>query len=216
MTLTAYVPSTEELESDDHQELEAGQMVRVGEEAWQEADVDVSDMDEEDDGEHDYERIGFILEIHEDEFSWVGEDDDESVTIEPDGTMYVVGMAPLGAGAHPFPAEVLEPVDRDTVLGDMDIDPDPEEAEDEMEELADVSDVPGVTRTKMGLSPWPRSWRNSNKPARLIAMDAWISMGRSFRGCRRSVIGNVRNPNRLCASFKDAIYMHPYWREGGG
>jgi hypothetical protein len=86
----------------------------------------------------------------------------------------------------------------------------------EVEQLEEsVSDVPRVTRNQMGLQPWPESWRESNKPARLIAMDAWTSMGATFRGCRRSMVGSIRNPNRFCAAFKDAIYGHTYWRDGG-
>lgn len=211
--------------------LEEGQLVRVDEGALAEADLDEAEFEEELDNEHDYERLGFILEIYEDDFPWVDHEEDESITVEVgDEPVYLVGMAPSTAGAHPFMADDLEPVNRDDVLGDLDIDADPEDVadgEDEEEswensevdrgvtELRDVSDVPGITRTQMGLSPWPRSWRNSNKPARLIAMDAWISMGRSFRGCRRSVVGSVRNPNRLCASFKDSLYGTTRWRSGG-
>lgn len=226
--ITAYQMPTAELA-----DLEPGQLVRVDGDAFADAGLDDAEMDEETDGEHDYDRLGFILEIHEDDFSWVGEDEDSSVTVDvEDESIYIVGMAPTTAGAHPFTGDVLEPLARDDILGDIDVDPDDaaEEMDDETEEtgeamrvegastaeLADVSDVPGLTRNQMGLSPLPRSWRDSDKPGRLIAMDAWISMGRSFRGCRRSVVGNIRNPNRFCGAFKDYIYGHPYWREGGG
>lgn len=253
-------------ESDDSLQLEEGVMVRVDEEAVSDAGIDEADENEEFDDEYNYEQYGFVMEIHEDDFRWYDEEEDEAIDVEVDGPVYIVGMAPLEAGAHPFEESVLTPVDADEIMAGLDIDPDPDEAEEEMyngdsedegedadeedteenayariddpfdlemaceelefpepgestravEELTSASNVPGITRNQMGLSPWPYSWRNSNKPARLIAMDAWLSMGRSFRGCRRSVVGNIRNPNRFCAAFKDAIYGHTYWREGGG
>jgi len=230
--VTGYIPTTGIAEAATAGELDTGQMVRINEDALP-AEIRDADSPEDDyDDEFEYERIGFIIDIHEDNFTHYDEDADEGIEVVVDDgeTVYLVGLGLIDAGAHPFYAEDLEPLDRDDVLGDMDVDAEPEDVEEAMDmsteeasgqldavELqAGVSDVPGLTRNQMGLQPWPYSWRNSNKPARLIAMDAWISMGRSFRGCRRSVVGNIRNPNRFCAAFKDAIYGHPYWREGGG
>lgn len=63
-------------------------------------------------------------------------------------------------------------------------------------------------------SDWnpPRSWRQAEKPARLIAIDAFISMGASFDGCVREMRGSVTTPNDFCGAFLDYIYGHPYWR----
>lgn len=138
--------------------------------------------------------------------------------------------------------DALSESDRDAYYEDIDINPDPEEVDestaeesvayrvsephsleaiceelgedipDSTAELASVSDVPGISRNDMGLKPWPESWRESNKPARAIALDAWVSMGASFRGCRREMAGTVKNPNKLCASWKDELYGTTYWR----
>ena len=237
--ITAYRLYTESLE--DHGDISEGDMVRVDEDAIEDASIDVDDWDEELDDEYNYEQYGYVMEIHEDDFRWYDEDEDAAIDVEVgDDPVYIVGMSPLEAGAHPFEEDVLTLADEDEILDGLEIDPDPADAEEELEEahrevygdlddilertnvlsdteeLVSTANVPGITRNQMGLQPWPYSWRNSNKPARLIAMDAWLSMGRSFRGCRRSVIGSIRNPNRFCAAFKDAIYGHTYWREGGG
>lgn len=82
-------------------------------------------------------------------------------------------------------------------------------------ELAPASAVDPTSRTQRGLSPWPESWRESDKPARLIALDAWTSMEMSHTGCVREMRGKVSRPNAFCAAWKDEIYGHPYWREGG-
>lgn len=59
---------------------------------------------------------------------------------------------------------------------------------------------------------WPESWRESDKPARLIALDAWISMRGSVSGCMREMRGEVADPGRFCADFADRLYQWDYWR----
>lgn len=59
---------------------------------------------------------------------------------------------------------------------------------------------------------WPKSWRKSEKPARLIALDAWISMGGSVSACIREMKGDVADPGRFCADFADRLYQWDYWR----
>jgi len=234
--ITAYEvePSTEELE------LEEGQMVRIDDDAYEEANIDRLQMEEETDEDHEYEKLGFIIETHTDDFNWIDVEEDAGMTVEVDDgdVVHIVGLSHTNAGAHPFFEDELEPVDRDNILGDMDIDGDPEDIAEEddqtevdeeenwdstppivgtttVEELAPVNS-PVTDRGNVG-PPWPPSWEKSNKPARLIAMDAYISMGRSFRGCRRTMVkSGIRNPNRFCARYKDSIYGHTYWREGGG
>lgn len=84
------------------------------------------------------------------------------------------------------------------------------------EELVSVADVPGVTRNDVGQAPWPESWRESDKPARLIALDAWADFNASHTGCVREMKGRIRRPNAFCGAFKDAIYFGwEGWREGG-
>jgi len=83
------------------------------------------------------------------------------------------------------------------------------------EELVSVADVPGVSRNDVGQAPWPESWRESDKPARLIALDAWADFNASHTGCVREMSGRIRRPNAFCGAFKDAILGYETWREGG-
>lgn len=81
------------------------------------------------------------------------------------------------------------------------------------EELVSVADVPGVSRGDVGQAPWPESWRESDRPARLIALDMWSSVGASHTGCVRELKGRVRRPNALCAAMKDSILQWEGWRK---
>jgi len=224
--ITAYeLPETAELDGD----IEEGDMVRVSESAFADAGLDDVEMSEDTDGEYDYKRIGFVFDKNTEDFSWENEAGDGSITVEVgDDPVYVVGMAATEGGAHPFYAEDLEPADRDEVLGDLDVDADPEQVDEEMSardplpaggavaydaaELEEVGEVTPVSKNDMGRPPWPDSWKESDKPARLIAMDAWASMDASFTGCTRSMKKSMANPNRFCAAFKDHLYMTTYWR----
>lgn len=63
-----------------------------------------------------------------------------------------------------------------------------------------------------GRFTWPESWRESDKPARLIALDAWVSMGGSVDACIVEMRGEIADPGRFCADFADRLYMWDYWR----
>lgn len=227
--ITAYhiEPSTEELEAEE------GDMVRIDEGAYDDAGLNELEMDEPTDDEYDYERLGFVIDKHTDDFNWANAEGDggQTVTVEDGREVYIVGLAHTNGGSHPFYADQISTVDRDEILGDMDIDADPadmgdeEDGEDEEENSEPELDISGsstveeltpvnspVTSRGNAGPPWPESWKKSNKPARLIALDAWQSMGASFRGCRRSMVKSMSNPNRYCARFKDTIYGHTYWR----
>lgn len=58
----------------------------------------------------------------------------------------------------------------------------------------------------------PESWRESDTPARVIALDAFASMGGSFDGCVRSMRDAVSNPDALCGSFLDEVLGYEAWR----
>jgi heat shock protein HspQ len=100
-----------------------------------------------------------------------------------------------------------------------------ENPQDELEEDEEESRENLLGRVERGLRiafgrenqeghfTWPESWRESEKPARLIAMDAWISMGPSgVSSCIREMRGEVADPGRFCADFADRLYMWDYWR----
>ena len=59
----------------------------------------------------------------------------------------------------------------------------------------------------------PKSWRESDTPARLIGLKAFASMGGDFDGCEREMRGNVTSPDRFCGAFLDWIYGgYDFWR----
>lgn len=56
---------------------------------------------------------------------------------------------------------------------------------------------------------YPKSWRKSDIPSRVILLDAWQSMQASFRGCRAEGFSA-----RFCASMKDKVLGTEKWRGG--
>jgi len=57
----------------------------------------------------------------------------------------------------------------------------------------------------------PESWRESDTPARVIALKVMSEFG-SFDGCTREMRGEVSDPEAFCASFFDSTLNYPYWR----
>lgn len=152
--------------------------------------------------------------------------DEETETVGEDGeTVYVV--ARVSGGSKPFTGDEIDEVDRDTVIGDEDEMPDePEEDLDDAEmavgyrmvsdanvvelhnrTVEELINVPGVDDPGVGFDSWPDSWEESEKPARLIALDAWTSMGGTWTGCFAEI-----GSRRLCAAFKDEMLGTERWR----
>lgn len=63
-----------------------------------------------------------------------------------------------------------------------------------------------------GVFQWPESWRESDTPARIIALKAWAGMNGSVSGCIREMRGNVTRPGAFCADFADRLYGTDFWR----
>ena len=184
------------------------------------------------------EDWGLVFAKHTENFEFPGGEDPDSDMVEVIATehkpVYVIGKAE--GGTEPMVSSDITKVDRSAIFDPED--PDPEEDLDEIDEEEmgfddseenanynyDVGElnqrtaqsIPGVTRTQRGQSPWPRSWRQSDKPARLIALDAYQSMGMSHTGCTRSMRGKIARVNAFCAAFKDGVLGYKTWREGGG
>lgn len=78
----------------------------------------------------------------------------------------------------------------------------------------ELIDIPAVDDPGVGFDSWPDSWRESEQPARLIALKAWAAMGATWRGCFREMSTNMtpRRARKLCSSFKDEIYGTEMWR----
>jgi hypothetical protein len=136
---------------------------------------------------------GVVLEVYTEAFEWDGTEYEAS----SDSPKYVVATESAGA-------RVVTPGDITASDWDEDVDADPEDVQE-----ADAKSYDGdrPTTKDVGFDSWPDSWRDSPKPARLIALRAWVAMGASFSGCRRE-IGSAR----ICAAFKDEVYQTTAWR----
>jgi hypothetical protein len=58
----------------------------------------------------------------------------------------------------------------------------------------------------------PESWRESDTPARVIALKAFAGMGGSFDGCVREMRDAVSDPDEFCGAFLDEVLGYPFWR----
>jgi len=58
----------------------------------------------------------------------------------------------------------------------------------------------------------PDSWRESDTPARVIALKAFAGMGGSFDGCVREMRSETRNPEAFCGAFLDEVLGYEAWR----
>ena len=74
------------------------------------------------------------------------------------------------------------------------------------EDLEEVS-ANSLSANDVGFDSWPDSWRESDIPARLIALDAWSSMGGTWRGCFAEI-----GSKRICSAFKDEMLGTTRWR----
>lgn len=173
-------------------------------------------------------QVGVIVSRLESSLDWPT-GDEETETVEPgeddDGYVYVVGR--LSGGSKPFVSSELESANRDEIVGDEDEMPDEPESDLESAEMGivyykpndphdralfeaaveELINIPGVDDPGVGFDSWPDSWEESEKPARLIALDAWSSMGGTWTGCFAEI-----GSRRLCAAFKDEILGTERWR----
>lgn len=215
-------------EMDDVDEVTLGQTVQYATEIAVLASIEAGDY--VDYGDSDY---GLVIEKNTSTFEFPGGDGPESEEVEVDASedepVYLIGKS--DGGIEPMTADRIEVTERNQIfdesdpdgtddLGDIDAQEMSVDGENHssgtVSELATAQDVPGITRTQRGQNPYPESWRESNKPARLILLDAWQSMNMSHTGCVREMRGNVTRPNALCAAFKDSVYGGwTGWRNGG-
>lgn len=135
--------------------------------------------------------VGVVAELYEEDVEYDGETFEGS----SDSPVYEVVLESEDTPFGFFKASEMEETDIDT-----DVDS-PEE---------DVEDVSAnVTANDTGFRSWPDSWREADTPARLIALDAWTSMGGTWTGCFQEI-----GSQRICSAFKDEMYQTTEWRGG--
>lgn len=192
-------------------------------------DDSVAELEEFSEGdwiEYSEGNYGVITGIVDGPLEWPTDGGDSTEEVgESDEDVYVV--ARVSGGSKPFSEDEISQVDREAVVGDDEEMPDnPEESLDEAEmavgykmisdarvaelhhkPVAELLSVPGVEDPGVGFDSWPDSWEKSEKPARLIALDAWSSMGATFTGCMTEI-----GSRRICAAYKDSMLGTGHWR----
>lgn len=109
-------------------------------------------------------------------------------------------------------------VDADDLTGgdfEEDTDADPEELKDaEVDTNVYANDgsvsfglVGKLLGNDIGFDSWPDSWEEADVPARIIALDAWSSMGGTWTGCFEEI-----GSKRICSAFKDELLGTTAWR----
>ncbi len=135
--------------------------------------------------------VGVVAELYEENVEYDGETFEGS----SDSPVYEVVLESTNNPFGFYKASDLEPTEIDT---------DVDNPEEDVEEVS-----ANVSANDVGFDSWPDSWRDADTPARLIALDAWTSMGGTWRGCF-SELGS----KRLCSAFKDEMYQTTEWRGG--
>jgi hypothetical protein len=138
----------------------------------------------------------------------------DRVDATSDSPVYAVIVEDEAVGVGFYSASDLDAADIETDI-------DPIESVSEDEDAAAALCKRGRTETAE-LGEWdpPKSWREADTPARLIALDAWSSMGGKHgggdtpgKGCVDTMRGKVRNADRFCAGMADYVYGgYTYWR----
>ncbi|OYR76117.1 hypothetical protein DJ71_18480 [Halorubrum sp. E3] len=138
------------------------------------------------------------------------EDIPDEIDASSDSPTYVVTLAeasgpPIGF----YKASDLE-------LTEVDADVDPMDSLDEEAAAALVDgECASCGEAELAGGSWspPESWKESDTPARLIALDAFQSMGGDFTGCQEEMTGSMANPESFCGAFIDYLLGgYDYWR----
>lgn len=124
---------------------------------------------------------------------------DEEIDASDSSPTYVVGLKDQRVGVGFYSASELDAAE----MPDTGVE-DPVGALTESAD-ATATDAAELAETTFGI---PDSWEESPKPNRLILLDAWSSMGGTFRGARKEL-----GSKRLAASMKDRVLQWEGWRE---
>jgi hypothetical protein len=125
------------------------------------------------------------------------------IEASPDSPTYVVVTEDADQGMSLLKASDLEATEIEAEVDALDS---TKEAAAMAELAPDDSEIAKLDFTM------PESWRESDTPARVIALDAFAGMGGSFDGCVRTMRDAVSNPDALCGSFLDSVLGYEAWR----
>jgi hypothetical protein len=152
--------------------------------------------------------LGVVVEVRTEEFEGKN---GETVEASSGSPTYAVGLKDARVGVGFYKASQLSAAEMpetpvDDPVGDV----------QEDQSANSVGDrVLGALNLRSNDWTMPRSWRESDTPARLILLDAWASMGGQFDcagGCCMSELKDAE----LCAAMKDEVLGGwTGWRDGG-
>jgi len=129
------------------------------------------------------------------------------IEASPDSPTYVVVTEDdSDRGMGLYKASDLDATDIETEVDALD-------TTQEMAQAATLSELaPDDSRVAELDFTMPESWRESDLPARVIALKAFAGMGGSFDGCVREMRGEVRTPDAFCGAFLDEVLGYEAWR----
>jgi len=125
------------------------------------------------------------------------------IEASPDSPTYVVVTEDESQGMSLLKASDLEATEIEAEVDALDT---TKEAAAMAELAPDDSEIAKLDFTM------PESWRESDTPARVIALKAFAGMGGSFDGCVREMRDAVSNPDAFCGSFLDEVLSYESWR----
>jgi hypothetical protein len=151
--------------------------------------------------------VGVIAGAVAEDQSAPADTDLPDIEASPDSPTYVVVTeddADRGMGL--YKASDLEATDIETEVDALD-------STQEMAQAAALSELaPDDSRVAELDFTMPEAWRESDPPARVIALKAFAGMGGSFDGCVREMRGEVRTPDAFCGAFLDEVLGYEAWR----
>lgn len=110
----------------------------------------------------------------------------------------IVDAGELGSASFDISEDVDEEAVKDAMAADTYGDVEEPDSRAAVDVLVDGS---------IGFDTWPDSWEKADTPARIIALDAWSSMGGTWSGCYREI-----KSKRVCSAFKDELLGTTAWR----
>lgn len=141
--------------------------------------------------------VGVVVEVRTEDFEGP---QGSTVEASEDNVAYVVGVRD---GARVY---------RASELSEGEIETDVENPEEDLEESVSSN----LAANQESTFRFPKSWRESETPNRLILLKAWAGLGGRFTSCVREMRDDLTgSPDRFCASMKDRVLQWEGWRQGG-
>lgn len=101
-----------------------------------------------------------------------------------------------------------DPRQREQAMREM-LDQEPTPETPERPQPASAQNIPGVDDPETGFRPGePEGWTRSS------VVQAWVSLGGTWRSCVSDMRGEIRSPERWCSALKDQFLGTENWRRG--